>query len=100
MTTTRDVPAGGADSAADFVESPKLVNMEAEARPDFDELNSIEKKRREILLRVSLICLIFWTDMHTSVTNNNVHHVSTGWASILEDLDVLERNMLEGDLDG
>ena len=46
----------------DFIETPKVVNkVEAEPRPDFKELKSIEKERREILLRVSAyiscICL-------------------------------------------
>ena len=53
--STCNVPDGGADSADDFVETPKLVKVEAETRPDFKELKKIEKKRREILLRVSLI---------------------------------------------
>ena len=50
-----DVLNGGADSADDFVVTPKLVKVEAETRPDFKELQSIERKRREILLRVSLL---------------------------------------------
>lgn len=43
----------------DFIETPKVVNkVEAETRPDFKELKSIEKERREILLRVRvhMIC--------------------------------------------
>ncbi len=57
MTTKCDVPSGGADGADAFVESPKLVQVEAETRPDFEELQKIERKRREILLRVSSMYL-------------------------------------------
>eukprot|EP00985_Skeletonema_marinoi_P034335 scaffold43729_cov219-Skeletonema_marinoi.AAC.1 len=59
-----DVPNGGADSADDFVETPKLVTVEAETRPDFKELQSIERKRREILLRAELPfwrIIMFWS---------------------------------------
>eukprot|EP00984_Skeletonema_dohrnii_P025349 scaffold14467_cov112-Skeletonema_dohrnii-CCMP3373.AAC.1 len=59
-----DVPNGGADSADDFVETPKLVKVEAETRPDFKELQSIERKRREILLRAELPfwrIIMFWS---------------------------------------
>ena len=57
MTTPSkcDVPNGGVDTADDFIETPKLVKVEAETRPDFEELKKIEKCRREILLRVSLL---------------------------------------------
>ena len=62
-----DVPNGGDDcvektpqAADDFVESPQVVKVEAETRPDFKELQAIEKERREILLRVSMI-LCFYT---------------------------------------
>eukprot|EP00573_Skeletonema_grethae_P001810 CAMPEP_0201691054 /NCGR_PEP_ID=MMETSP0578-20130828/4317_1 /ASSEMBLY_ACC=CAM_ASM_000663 /TAXON_ID=267565 /ORGANISM="Skeletonema grethea, Strain CCMP 1804" /LENGTH=386 /DNA_ID=CAMNT_0048176177 /DNA_START=84 /DNA_END=1244 /DNA_ORIENTATION=- len=64
MTTKCDVPSGGADGADAFVESPKLVQVEAETRPDFKELKKIEKKRREILLRAELPfwrIIMFWS---------------------------------------
>ena len=42
----------------DFIETPKAIKkVEAEPRPDFKELKSIEKQRREILLRVSCVKL-------------------------------------------
>jgi len=72
-----DVPNGGDDCvkttpqiADDFVETPKLIKVEAEIRPDFKELKSIEKQRREILLRVSTILIyvflpwIIWLLIH------------------------------------
>lgn len=74
-----DVPNGGDDCvkttpqiADDFVETPKLIKVEAEIRPDFKELKSIEKQRREILLRVSTILIyvflpwIIWLLIHFS----------------------------------
>jgi len=58
----------------DFIETPKVVNkVEAEPRPDFKELKSIEKERREILLRVSAYdmqsCVSAFVDMHIFFSN-------------------------------
>lgn len=58
----------------DFIETPKVVNkVEAETRPDFKELKSIEKERREILLRVSAFdmqsCVSAFVDMHIFFSN-------------------------------
>ncbi len=56
MTTTTTTTTN-LDGAYAFVESPKskLVQVEAETRPDFEELKKIERKRLELLLRVSLL---------------------------------------------
>lgn len=58
----------------DFIETPKVVNkVEAEPRPDFKELKSIEKERREILLRVSAYDMqsraSAFVDMHILFSN-------------------------------
>ena len=44
---------------ASFVQSMKNVIMGEFDRPSMDELQSIERNRREILLRVSLIPIIY-----------------------------------------
>ncbi len=49
--------SGGALRAYAMPESPKPipVKVESETRPNFMKLKEIERKRREILLRVSLL---------------------------------------------
>ena len=57
------MPNNKTSSSDGFEENPRVKEVMRETRPTFEELKKIEKHRRDILLRVSLLLLLLLVNM-------------------------------------